>query len=63
MMQPARGVSGDYYDYIPIDEHTSKVVIADVSGKAFRCSADVRHGSRRSTGATEKRDMLDWWID
>src|ERR1700738_2973662 len=33
MMQPSRGVSGDYYDYIPIDAHTIQVVIADVSGK------------------------------
>src|SRR5713101_2363663 len=33
MMQPARGVSGDYYDYIPIDEHTIQIIIADVSGK------------------------------
>src|ERR1700719_3055399 len=33
MMQPARGVSGDYYDYIPIDAHTTQIVIADVSGK------------------------------
>lgn len=33
MMKPARGVSGDYYDYIPIDAHTIQVVIADVSGK------------------------------
>jgi serine phosphatase RsbU (regulator of sigma subunit) len=33
MMQPARGVSGDYYDYIPVDAHTIQTVIADVSGK------------------------------
>jgi serine phosphatase RsbU (regulator of sigma subunit) len=33
MMQPARGVSGDYYDYIPVDAHTIQMVIADVSGK------------------------------
>jgi sigma-B regulation protein RsbU (phosphoserine phosphatase) len=33
MMQPARGVGGDYYDYIPIDEHTIQLVIADVAGK------------------------------
>src|ERR1700720_2660131 len=33
MMQPARGVGGDYYDYIPIDEHTVEIVIADVAGK------------------------------
>jgi phosphoserine phosphatase RsbU/P len=32
-MQPARGVSGDYYDYIPIDAHTIQIVIADVAGK------------------------------
>src|SRR2546430_6003343 len=33
MMQPAQGVGGDYYDYIPIDEHTVQMVIADVAGK------------------------------
>jgi phosphoserine phosphatase RsbU/P len=33
MMYPARGVGGDYYDYIPIDAHTIQVVIADVAGK------------------------------
>jgi sigma-B regulation protein RsbU (phosphoserine phosphatase) len=33
MMQPARGVGGDYYDYIPIDAHTIQLVIADVAGK------------------------------
>jgi sigma-B regulation protein RsbU (phosphoserine phosphatase) len=33
MMQPARGVSGDYYDYIPIDANTIQIVIADVAGK------------------------------
>src|SRR5712692_3449984 len=33
MVHPARGVGGDYYDYIPIDAHTIQVVIADVAGK------------------------------
>jgi serine phosphatase RsbU (regulator of sigma subunit) len=33
MMQPARGVGGDYYDYIPIEAHIIQFVIADVSGK------------------------------
>ena len=33
MMRPARGVSGDYYDYITINAHTIQFVIADVAGK------------------------------
>ncbi len=33
MMLPLRGVGGDYYDYIPIDAHTTQIAIADVSGK------------------------------
>ena len=33
MMRPARGVGGDYYDYIPIDAHTIQLVVADVAGK------------------------------
>src|SRR6266481_24106 len=33
MMRPARGVGGDYYDYIPINAHTIQFVIADVAGK------------------------------
>jgi len=33
MMQPSKGVGGDYYDYIPINADTIQIVIADVSGK------------------------------
>jgi len=33
MMQPASGVSGDYYDYFPIDTHTTQIIVADVAGK------------------------------
>src|SRR6266849_718429 len=33
MMHPARGIGGDYYDYIPTGAHTIQIVIADVSGK------------------------------
>jgi len=33
MMHPARGVGGDYFDYFPIDPHTTQIVIADVAGK------------------------------
>ncbi len=31
--RPVRGMSGDYYDVIPIDGHRTMVVICDVSGK------------------------------
>jgi serine phosphatase RsbU (regulator of sigma subunit) len=33
MMQPAAGVGGDYYDYIPLNGHAIQMVIADVAGK------------------------------
>jgi phosphoserine phosphatase RsbU/P len=33
MMQPAKVVGGDYYDYIPIDAHTIQLVVADIAGK------------------------------
>jgi phosphoserine phosphatase RsbU/P len=33
MMQPAKVVGGDYYDYIPVDAHTMQLVVADVAGK------------------------------
>jgi serine phosphatase RsbU (regulator of sigma subunit) len=33
MMHAARGVGGDYYDYFPVDAHTTQIIIADVSGK------------------------------
>jgi sigma-B regulation protein RsbU (phosphoserine phosphatase) len=33
MMQPARDVGGDYYDYIPLNDHAIQMVVADVAGK------------------------------
>ena len=33
MMHPARGVGGDYYDYFPVDAHTTQIIVADVAGK------------------------------
>src|SRR6267378_817814 len=39
MMHPARGVGGDYYDYFPIDAHTSQIIIADVSGTVRNLAA------------------------
>src|SRR6267143_3470615 len=35
---PARQVSGDYFDYIRVDEHRLGVAIADVSGKGVPAS-------------------------
>jgi len=32
---PARGVSGDYYDFIPIDDQKLWIAVADVSGKSI----------------------------
>jgi serine phosphatase RsbU (regulator of sigma subunit) len=31
--EPAREVGGDYYDFLPIDEQTIGILVADVSGK------------------------------
>jgi sigma-B regulation protein RsbU (phosphoserine phosphatase) len=31
--EPAREVGGDYYDFLPIDEHRLGILIADVAGK------------------------------
>jgi serine phosphatase RsbU (regulator of sigma subunit) len=60
MMQPARGVGGDYYDYIPIDEHTIQIVIADVAGKgvpaALLMSATA---AAMQLEAGHERDMLE----
>src|SRR5216683_2236151 len=59
-MQPARGVSGDYYDYIPIDAHTIQMVIADVAGKgvpaALLMSATA---AAMKLEANHERNMLE----
>ena len=34
-MRPAKGVGGDYYDYIPINAHTIQFVVADAAGKGI----------------------------
>jgi sigma-B regulation protein RsbU (phosphoserine phosphatase) len=60
MMQPARGVGGDYYDYMPIDEHTIQVVIADVAGKGVPAALLMSATAAAvQLEAREKRDMLE----
>src|SRR5229473_2640479 len=60
MMRPARGVGGDYYDFIPINEHTIQFVIADVAGKgvpaALLMSATA---ATMQLEANRDRNMLD----
>jgi serine phosphatase RsbU (regulator of sigma subunit) len=60
VMQPARGVSGDYYDYTPIDEHTVQIVIADVAGKGVPAALLMSATAAAvQLEAKEKRDMLE----
>ena len=60
MMQPARGVSGDYYDYRSIDEHTLQIVIADVSGKGVPAALLMSATAAAvQLEARQKRDMLE----
>jgi len=60
MMQPARGVGGDYYNYVPVDAHTLQIVIADVSGKgvpaALLMSATA---AAMRLEASQDRNMLE----
>ena len=59
-MQPVRGVGGDYYDYIPIDEHTVEIVIADVAGKGVPAALLMSATAAAvQLEAREKRDMLE----
>jgi serine phosphatase RsbU (regulator of sigma subunit) len=60
MMQPARGVSGDYYDYIPIDDHTIQIVIADVAGKGVPAALLMSATAAAvQLEARDKRDLLE----
>jgi phosphoserine phosphatase RsbU/P len=38
MNKPARFVSGDYFDFIPVDDNRTGIAIADVSGKGVAAS-------------------------
>lgn len=59
---PARHVSGDYFDYIVVDEHRTGVAIADVSGKGIpaslvmtMCRSVIRS---QAPGKTSAADLL-----
>jgi phosphoserine phosphatase RsbU/P len=59
-MRPVRGVGGDYYDYIPVDEHTIQIVIADVAGKGVPAALLMSATAAAvQLEAREKRDMLE----
>jgi len=57
---PARRVSGDYYDYIPVDDTRLGIAIADVSGKGVpaslimaMCRSVIRSQARGTHSAAE----------
>ena len=65
-MFPARGVGGDYYDYIPLPEHKLGLVIADVAGKGVAAallmaaaSAAVRVDANDPRRISETIDRLN----
>lgn len=59
MMHPAKGIGGDYYDYIPIDEHSIQLVIADVAGKGVPAALLMSATAAAvQLEVNEQRDML-----
>jgi sigma-B regulation protein RsbU (phosphoserine phosphatase) len=69
MMHPAQGVGGDYYDYFPIDEHTTQIIIADVAGKGVPAAllmsataAAVRLEANRDRNMLEQVERLNTGI-
>ena len=60
MMQPVGGVGGDYYDYVPVNEHTVQIVIADVAGKGVPAALLMSATAAAvQLEVSEKRDMLE----
>jgi serine phosphatase RsbU (regulator of sigma subunit) len=69
MMHPAQGVGGDYYDYFPIDAHTTQIVIADVAGKGVPAAllmsataAAMRLEANHDRGMLEQVERLNTGI-
>src|SRR3984893_19141022 len=59
-MRPMRGVGNDYYDYIPIDDHTIQVVIADVAGKGVPAALLMSATAAAvQLEVSEKRNILE----
>jgi serine phosphatase RsbU (regulator of sigma subunit) len=59
MMHPAKGIGGDYYDYIPIDEHSIQLVIADVAGKGVAAALLMSATAAAvQLEVDQRRDML-----
>jgi serine phosphatase RsbU (regulator of sigma subunit) len=59
MMHPAKVIGGDYYDYIPIDEHSIQLMIADVAGKGVAAALLMSATAAAvHLEVDERRDML-----
>jgi len=60
MMQPAQGVGGDYYDYIPVNDHAIQMVVADVAGKGVSAALLMSAAAAATQlEINEERDILD----
>ncbi|HEU5322422.1 MAG TPA: PP2C family protein-serine/threonine phosphatase, partial [Methylomirabilota bacterium] len=55
--QPARGVGGDYYDFVPMDRDEVGIVIADVAGKGISAALVMSNvqAALRSHAAARRR--------
>jgi len=59
MMHPAKGIGGDYYDYIPVDDHSIQLVIADVAGKGVAAALLMSATAAAvQLEVNQQRDML-----
>jgi serine phosphatase RsbU (regulator of sigma subunit) len=60
MMHPAKGIGGDYYDYMPIDEHSIQLVIADATGKGVAAALLMSATAAAvQLEVNQRRDMLE----